>query len=209
MRRTLIVAVFALVAVAPQVGTAATITVFSNNLAGWQAAAGGPVVIETFSAGPPLATGMTIVSGNGTVSGGEYHDIVDNPVGSANDQVTFGFPFPISAFGANFDLSPGGSGQGIRIDVTFAGGGTQTVSVEVPSGFTGQFFGFVSDTPISQVQLRGGTQGGVQETFDMDNARFVAAATVPEPSTFALFGLIAGLGLGGYALRRRRLAAVA
>lgn len=181
---------------------AAVITVFSNNQAGWNAAAGSPVFTEPFSGGP-LVTGLSIVSGNGTIGSpvaGRYNDVVDNPIGSAADQVTFGFATPIQAFGGIFDLTPGGSGLGIQFQVFFTGGGSQIVGTEVPDLFNGQFFGFVSDMPISSVQLFGGTQGGAQETFNLDNLQFTHA---PEPTSLALFGL-GTLTAGYFGLRRRK-----
>jgi len=180
---------------------AAVITVFSNNLAGWQAAAGSPVFTETFSGGP-LVTGLSILSGDGTVTGGHYNDIVHSPVGTSGDQVTFGFNPNIRAFGGDFDLTPGGAGQGIQFIVTFADNTTQLVSAEVPSSFNGQFFGFVSDTAIKSVQLSGGTQAGTgaQETFNLDNLRF-SLAPVPEPISLVVFG---GLIVGGAGIAIRR-----
>ncbi|MDP6816263.1 MAG: PEP-CTERM sorting domain-containing protein, partial [Alphaproteobacteria bacterium] len=111
----------------------------------------------------------------------------------------------ITAFGAEWDTDLEGQGTGIALLLTFADASVQTVETEVPDNFTGQFFGIVSDTVIASIRLDEGTQGGLQETFDMDNARFVVASAVPEPATLTLFGL--GLLGVGAARRRKKLAA--
>ena len=143
-----------------------------------------------------LRTGLEIDSTIGSISGGVFNDRV--VAGSA--QTLFTFRTPISAFGALFDLSPGGAGQGIRI--TLSGG--RNLSVEVSRTAFGEFFGFTSNTPFTSVLFRGGTQGGTAETYTIDNLQFGLAGNtgpIPEPSTWAL--MILGFGALGVALRRR------
>jgi hypothetical protein len=68
------------------------------------------------------------------------------------------------------------------------------------------FFGVSSDAgPITQVTLH--AQGNANDT-GVDNVAFgtPAAAAVPEPGTLALAGL-GGLGLAGYARRRKQAVA--
>jgi hypothetical protein len=54
------------------------------------------------------------------------------------------------------------------------------------------FFGFVSDTPFSSVEIRE-VQTITGDSFVMDN---VVIATIPEPATALLFGIGAMLVLG-------------
>ena len=114
----------------------------------------------------------------------------------------FSFSPGTTAFGADWDLAPGGQGFGIDFSVTLAGGATQFVSgITNPIGgtFSG-FFGFVSDTSFTSINLGSGFTGN-GEFFDADNVRFrIANGTVPEPATLALVGL----GVFGIAALRKR-----
>jgi hypothetical protein len=184
------------------VTSAATITVFNNDEAGWQSAVGGSFTTETFSS-PTLNPGLSVTTSAGSISGGLWQDRVVH----GGDSTTWNFTSPIAGFGGNWDLSPGGPGQGIEFLVTFVGGGTQLVPGEVPNSFTGQFFGFVSNVPIVSVREDGGTQGGNAETHNLDNLVYSSAA-IPEPTSLALFGMTIGAaGLFGW--RRRKQAACA
>ncbi len=114
-----------------------------------------------------------------------------------------------TAFGADFDLSPFGAGQGVLLTITFSNNTTQQLAVALGglagTGFeTPFFFGFTSDTAFSSVTLSGGsvTPGQNGETFNLDNLLLEQAGTntqepsgVPQPSTFGLMGL-AMVGLG-------------
>lgn len=180
--------------------SAATITVYSNNLAGWTAAAGSPVTLEDFSDGT-LVSGLTITFGSslpGSISGGEYHDRADDAQATMA-QLNFGPA--VTAFGADWDLAgPGGQGTSIELFVTFEDSTTQVVSTEISSTFSGQFFGIVSDMPILSIRFDEGSTSGTYETFDMDNARFVFT---PEPSSLVLLGL-GSVGLVSWRRRSRR-----
>ena len=64
---------------------------------------------------------------------------------------------------------------------------------------TGQFTLSISNaTPITRVVI---ANGASDDWVGVDNLRFTAAAVVPEPSTYAMFGL--GLGLLGLMARKR------
>jgi len=115
----------------------------------------------------------------------------------------------LTAFGADFDLSPFGAGQGVLLTITFTDNSTQQLALALGSltgtNFTDPFFfGFTSTTSFSSVTLSGGsvTPGQGSETFNVDNLRLEQAGTntappsgVPEPSTFGLLGA-AMVGLG-------------
>ena len=68
----------------------------------------------------------------------------------------------LTAFGADFDLSPFGAGQGVLLTITFSNNTTQQLAVALGglagTGFeTPFFFGFTSDTAFSSVTLSGGS----------------------------------------------------
>lgn len=188
---------------------AAIVTVFSGNasLAAWQAAAGGPVVTETFD-DAILVPELSITFGSqlpGEITGGVYHDRAndDNVAQVTKPLLTFS-GLGASAFGADWDLGPNDPGTGITLFVTFADLSTQAIATEIPETFMDEFFGIVSDMAIRSIRLDEGTQGGLFETFDMDNARIVSA--VPIPAALPLFlSAIAALGFLGR--RKKRLAA--
>jgi sugar lactone lactonase YvrE len=156
-------------------GTAqgANVTVFSDNLAGWTAAAGAPVIIEDFE-DATLAGGLVITFGTslpGIISGGLYHDRADS---GAEINPKFTFTPAIKAFGANWNLFvPTGPGTRLKLHLTFADATEMDVATEIPNTFEGQFFGIVSDTAIVSIRFDEGGGDASVETFDMDNARFV------------------------------------
>jgi hypothetical protein len=156
----------------------------------------GFVFVEDFTGNTLHIPGLSYVSPVGQIG---------QPVGMAsgsdqfNDQVvhqtrftTWTLPNLATGFGANWDLSPGGPAQGIQFFLD----GVTLVGSEVPSSYTGGFFGFISDTPFQSVSYDGGTQSAGVETYIMDNLTFNA----PEPGTFVL----AAAGLALVMLRRRR-----
>jgi hypothetical protein len=64
------------------------------------------------------------------------------------------------------------------------------------------FFGFTSTTPITSITVNNQFSGS--QVFDVVSLSIGSAAVVPEPQSWAL--LIAGFGLVGAAMRRRRAA---
>lgn len=191
-----LVAVAALLAI--NSAGAAAITTY-NSLATWQAAAGSPIVVEDF-ADATLVSGLTITFGTnsppGSISGGAYHDTAVTQFNDAKNP-KLGFTPGTFAVGADWDLSPGGAGDGLVLFLTFADLTTSslTISNPLPNPFVG-FFGLVSDTAVTSIRLDSPATG--VEAFDIDNLRFrgVGSTAIPLPGTLMLF-LAAGLGLLG------------
>ena len=162
----------------------------------WEAAVGGVFDEEDFSDG--TWQGVTVTAfgfghfGFG-VSGGHFNDRL-TPFNSTE----IVFDTPITAFGGNWDLTPGGSGLGIAIDVE-----GELVVQQIPDFFSGQFFGFLSDVTFTRIILTTGTQGGIAETFDLDNVVSADTTPVPEPSTILLL-CVAAFGLLALRLPRKR-----
>lgn len=163
--------------------------------AAWEAAVAGSFSEETFSSGS--TTGFTIEqvgSGHSSgIGGGVFHDrtVLDTTYTNYN------FSSLINAFGANWDLNPGGAGQGLQLFI----GGLQ-VTPQIANTYTGGFFGLVSTTAFTQVSVHSGSFSGSAETHDVDNLVFHNVSAVPEPESYAM--MLAGLGLMGAMVRRRK-----
>ncbi len=155
--------------------------------------------VETFTNNMLNGSGASFVSSAGSIGTNRFNDVVQQNGGNST---TWSFTSAINGFGGNWDLSPGGAGSGIRFFLD----GTTLVQGEVPRTFTGQFFGFISDAAFTSVKYDGGTQSHslAQETHHLDNMTYGVTA-VPEPETYAM--MLAGLGLLGFAARRRKQAA--
>jgi hypothetical protein len=180
-------------------------------------AAAGPTVLEDFE-DTTLATRLSIASdlGNlGAIGFGvvdhHFHDEV-TPSFELQDvvtppfQTTYSFAGGSTAFGGFWDESPLGFGTGLQFNINFMGGGSLLLSQQL-DGFSGQFFGFVSDTRFSSVTVISGTTADASgETYNVDNVRFSSGA-VPEASTWVL--MLMGFGGLGAMLRRDRRRAVA
>jgi hypothetical protein len=188
----------------------------------WQAAvAGHPTFLEDFEefkADSQFRT-ATVDVGPFTLrqqGSGSFRNFIDVPPlvfpdnnGTANASMftNFGtttvaltFKAPVVGFGGDFFGAE--SGELLDIDLIGAGGKVlATVPVTVDTGF----FGFVNspEQGVDQLIFRSRTNipGAFGEGFGLDNV--VGATVVPEPGSWALFGLGA-LALCGRAWLRRR-----
>lgn len=179
----------------PGAATAQTI-VFINTSAAFNTVAG-PTRVEDFE-DRALLTGLSITSTTANIAGGVLSDSLAPGVST-----TFNFTSGQSAFGGVFDLSFAGQ-AGLSFTFALLGGGTQTLSQQVPNNCVFCFFGFTSTNPFLSVTLNSGTQGAGGESFTLNNLQIASATTgaVPEPTTWAM--MLIGFGGMGVALRRRR-----
>jgi hypothetical protein len=164
-------------------------------------AAAGPLVTESFAAPfalVPVAGGTfgfiggsaTFDANHGgmTFGGGDIFGEVHPAAAGAPQFLRFTFAGPVMAFGADFSLFDDPS----ILLRALVGGAT----FDVGEGF----FGVVSTTPFTTVEIRDPT---VESFFVMDDLSFSASA-VPEPGTVSL--LLVGLTVATAALRRRAAA---
>ena len=171
-------------------GAQASYTVYTD-LAAFQAT-GLSTSLETFDDAVFSGYGFSTVGHSASVSGGTFND--RTVLGSATTAWTFATG--INSFGGNWDLTPGGAGQGLELWVN---GG---LVGSIDHLYAGGFFGFTSTTAFTTVEIRSGQQSGVAETHSFDNMRFGTAAAVPEPEGYAL--MLSGLAALGVIGRRRR-----
>lgn len=154
-------------------------------------------------------TDMTIVSSQGNevgglggpslVSGNVLHSIAGWAVEDGDPSFVAHFSQGISSFSADF--------AGVFFPdsvVLYAYNGSTLLGTANSTIETGQFtLSFSSATPITSVVVN---NGAFDDWVGVDNITFnTAVSAVPEPSTYAMFGL--GLGLLGVVRRKRALAA--
>lgn len=162
-----------------------------------------------------VLTGSTIGRG---VQLTNYADVVDqNPLQTTTISRP-GLSGGMRAFGANWDLSPGGAGTNVLVTINFQGGGSQQLTYVLGSGGNlpaggAFFFGFTSDTAFTSVTLSAAnpdTVFALSESYTFDNLTTASApggvtpteGQVPEPATFGMMGA-ALLGLGLFRKARR------
>ena len=186
---------------------AATTTAYTD-LTAWSAAAGS-FVTEDFS-DATLAPGLSIAFGSnspaGSISGGEYHDYSVTGFSSFNSLITFSTA--VTAFGADWDLTPGGNGGGLLLQISYAD--ATTGSLFIPYSATTSFSGFVSNTNVASIRIHTADLTG-EELFDADNFRFSGTPgggngdggtpPIPEPGSALVFA--AGVLVVRTATRRR------
>ena len=198
-------ALAALAALVSAPSAQAAVTLFSD--AGAFAAALSSSTLETFDS-LPLAPALSFDCTNCSVdvpSG----KLVDQALGGIGQRTRIKFDTPITAWGAVFDETPSGFGKGLFISYRLTDGFTTLIAGPQLDGYSGQFFGFISDDPFVFVGISPGSNpASSSERYNLDNMRFgvarVGSATpgVPEPAAWGL--MILGFGLAGAAVRRRR-----
>jgi hypothetical protein len=197
----------------------AATTVFTDR-ALWQAAvdaANGITTTDTFSTDIAPADTITLSSGivsanslpgrlfldNG-VGSGSYRNNVDGRALSASETITWTFPIPIFAFGADFFSVTAGTAQ---ITASFSGSSeTFNLGGELgasPGTTVSGFIGFLGTSTITSLVFSSAILEN--DFFRIDNASF--ATPIPIPAALPLFAT--GVAAVAYAGRRKRKAAQA
>jgi hypothetical protein len=170
--------------------------------ASWTAAVVSGIHIITFEtalpAGVSLTGGGVITSNSGcgalcgfnTTSGGANFDLLQGGTSTIN------FTTPIDALGfyvtgLQTDLVP-------QETLTFSDGSSQTINTPAATSGGGAFVGF---TDFGK-QIVSVTYNATNDIVAIDDVRYHAAVTAPEPTSLSLLGL-GLLGMAGLRLRRR------
>ena len=144
----------------------ADITLFDQDRSGWESAVG--VYEEEFFEDATLNPGLSVDS--------DYPGSVDTIKQVWWDRLfcspatttTWQFDTPLIGFGGYWNPGvPGGPGARIAVAIN----GSWVDVGEIPEAYTGEFWGFVSTEPFSQVLLEPGSacNGAWCETYELDN----------------------------------------
>ena len=177
-----------------------TVTTYTS-LSTWTAAAGTPIVTEDFSS-TTLTAGLSASFGaNASITGGLLNVVGQFFTVGAS---TFTFSPGTTAFGGDFDLTPGGNGGGLDLLITFSNATTTDAFIAGTSPQFNGFFGVTSNgVSITSVTLNGAAFTGNGESFTLDNLRYIGSGgggggptnpppAVPEPA--ALLLMVSGVG---------------
>jgi hypothetical protein len=174
-----------------------TVTTYTS-LSAWQAAAGSPTTTEDF-ADATLAPGLSISFASGNISGGLFNGFGPCTLCPGTGSI-FTFSAGTSAFGGLFDLTPGGNGGGLDLQIAFTNATTTDVFIPGTDPEFNGFFGVTSNgASISSVTMKGADLTGQGELYSLDNLQFRSSGSgsgttpVPEPSAALLLGTALGL----------------
>lgn len=189
-------------------------TLMSLDRAGFVAASSG-LTVQNFDA---LTSGSTLFNdgfitysttgGDPLVTSSFLTSTSPNGLGATNigflgalDTLTLSFASPIGAFG--MDINTFATGGGAYRAVLNTGDDAFSIFETFPGAGTGQFIGFVSDSPFTSLTLS--AESGF--AYTVDTIRFgdrAAFGAVPEPSTWLL--LLLGFFSVGAGMRRSKSA---
>lgn len=187
-------------------------TLISLDRAGFVAASSGLTVqdFDTLSSGSTLFNDGFITysttGGDPLVTSSFLTSTNPNGLGATNigffgplDTLTLSFASPIGAFG--IDINTFATGGGAYRAVLNTGDDAFSIFETFPGTGTGQFLGFVSDTPFTSLTLSAGSGF----PYTVDTIRYgerAAFGAVPEPSTWLL--LLLGFFTIGAGIRRTK-----
>jgi hypothetical protein len=155
-------------------------TLIYTDKTAWENALGGQFLTEDFAGGQLNNSGVSYVStSSGHINPAQenYQDVLAHE-SATEPMTTWSFSPEITAYGGDWTLGgPGGSGNSLQVyvDSDYVG--------YISNSYSGGFWGFISDTPFSSVELIGGS-GSNQQHYSLDNMVF---SPVPVPAAVWLF----------------------
>lgn len=177
-------------------GSVTTTDTFSNNIASAQTITLDSGIVSTNSFPPAVA------DGNNSVNKGIFGNTTDGDGNEASATITWTFPSPVFAFGADFIDAAAG-----RLNLTgnFDGTGNQTLLVNNSIGGANGFLGIIGNANFSSIVF--GNNTTTTDTFFIGSASFASVASVPVavPEPGMITGLVfLGGGLVVRCLAKRR-----
>ena len=162
-----------------------TTDTFSNTISSAQSITLDSGIVSTNSAPPTLPNSFNNNSVS-IVNPGVYDNATQAGTGnSASNTITWQFPAPVWAFGADFFSTNTGR---LTLIGNFDGTGNQTILVNNTIGGRDGFLGIVGTAEFSSVVFSNNTT--TVDGFEIDNASF--ATKVPEPNAVVAFAILGG-----------------
>ncbi|CCI18249.1 conserved membrane hypothetical protein [Microcystis aeruginosa PCC 9807] len=162
-----------------------TTDTFSNTISSAQSITLDSGIVSTNSVPPTLPNSFDNNSVN-VVTPGAYDNATQAGTGnSASNTITWQFPAPVWAFGADFFSA---NTDRLTLIGNFDGTGNQTILVNNTIAGSNGFLGIVGMAEFSSVVFSNNTT--TVDSFHIDNASF--ATKVPEPNAVVAFAILGG-----------------
>ncbi|WP_430015017.1 PEP-CTERM sorting domain-containing protein [Microcystis protocystis FBCC-A270] len=163
-----------------------TTDTFSNTISSAQSITLDSGIVSTNSAPPTLPNPPFNNNSVNVVTSGAYDNATQaGTVNSASNTITWQFPAPVWAFGADFFST---NTDRLTLIGNFDGTGNQTILVNNTIGGRDGFLGIVGTAEFSSVVFSNNTT--TVDGFEIDNASF--ATKVPEPNAVVAFAILGG-----------------
>jgi len=163
---------------------AATV-VYTNKIA-WESALGGKFLTENF-ADEQLNNGVSFVStssGHINPAQDNYQDVLAH-ASATEPMTTWSFTPGITAYGGNWTLGgPGGSGNNLQVYIA----DSSLYVGSIPNSYGGEFWGFISDSSFSSVNLKGGV-GSNQQHYSLDDMVYSSVLVIVPAVWLLLSGI--------------------